>query len=197
MTVKKNILIMIKNKTVSPKAKPPLLPSAFAPSAFLKCFVRGKLLTLRTVATRLRRARPSLSRFIFFNRTSNIENCQLKRCRNATGLPLFHLSRHSLGDGGSIRIYSIRYDFQKNQINRKKVWTVWTVWTVWPPECNCPLSTANYRDTRPLSVIRTDRQYSKHGHTWTSKVWPEYGQYGRKYGRQECNWLLEKYEVAK
>ena len=78
MTVKKNILPAIENKTVSPKAKPPLLPSAFAPSAFLKCFVRGKLLTLRTKncrnAANLRRARPTAhSQFAATNLTTNHE----------------------------------------------------------------------------------------------------------------------------
>ena len=67
--------------------------------------------------------------------------------------------------------------YKKNQINRKKVWTVW------PPEYNCPLSTANYCDTRLPGAITMDRQYSKHGHTWTPKLWPDYGQYGRKYGQ--------------
>ncbi len=72
---------------------------------------------------------------------------------------------------------------EKNQINRKKVWTVWTVWTA---ECRCPLFAANYHDTRPHGAARTDRQYSNPVHTWISKVWTEYGQYGQKYGRQEC-----------
>ena len=70
--------------------------------------------------------------------------------------------------------FFIRYWFtKKNQINRKKVWPLWPLW---PPEGNYPLSAANYRDTRPLGAIRTDRQYSKPGHTCTSELWPEYGQ---------------------
>lgn len=71
MTVKDNILPAIENKTASPKAKPLLLPSAFAPSAFLKCFIRGNLLLNKT-------GRIPCS-------TAHLSTAQLSQ---ATGLPL-------------------------------------------------------------------------------------------------------------